>query len=155
SAILIYPRMARSARTLPDAGCRNKRSTSTTDMGIVAARRQSAPFMAGLIVLALAASRAMPGESPATPPAVGHALQAWAAAHGVRRAFVVVRRDGRIVHRSALGGADPDAPVHLASLSKAITAACVATLVRDGKLAFATPVATALAPFIAAHGRPR
>jgi len=45
--------------------------------------------------------------------------------------------------------------VHLASLSKAITAACIATLVRDGKLAFTTPVSAALAKFIAAHGEPR
>jgi CubicO group peptidase (beta-lactamase class C family) len=43
----------------------------------------------------------------------------------------------------------------LASLSKAITGACIATLVRDGKLGFDTPVSQALARFIAAHGKPR
>jgi CubicO group peptidase (beta-lactamase class C family) len=59
------------------------------------------------------------------------------------------------VQRSALGRADPDARVHLASLSKAVTAACVATLIRDRRLAFDTPIATALAAFIAAHGSPR
>jgi len=66
-----------------------------------------------------------------------------------------VRRDGRVVHRSALGGANPHAPVHLASLSKAITAACIATLIRDGKLGFDTPISSALGRFIAAHEKPR
>ncbi|MFL6803105.1 MAG: serine hydrolase, partial [Xanthobacteraceae bacterium] len=83
--------------------------------------------MAGLIaaVPATLISAAAQTSVPATPEAFGQALKAWAAEHRIKRAFVVVRRDGRIVHRSALGGANPDAPVHLASLSKAITAACV------------------------------
>jgi CubicO group peptidase (beta-lactamase class C family) len=121
------------------------------------ASRQIAWHMAGLIALVLAAVAAAATQSrlPAKPEAFGQALKAWAAEYRVNRAFIVVRRDGQIVHRSALGGANPDAPVHLASLSKAITAACVATLIRDGKLEFATPIAAALARFIAAHGRPR
>jgi len=105
--------------------------------------------------LALAAPPSIAPTAVTTPAAFGQALHAWAAEHRIVRAFVVVRRDGRTVYRSALGGADADAPVHLASLSKAITAACVATLIRDGKLAFSTPVSAALARFIAAHGKPR
>jgi CubicO group peptidase (beta-lactamase class C family) len=90
-----------------------------------------------------------------SPGAFAEVLKNWASAHKVKRAFIVVRRGGRIVHTSVLGGAKPDAPVHLASLSKAITAACVATLIRDGRLAFDTPVSVALEKFIAAHGKPR
>src|SRR5215204_3796150 len=95
------------------------------------------------------------GFASEPPQVFGEALKNWAAAHKIKRAFIIVRRNGRVVHTSALGGAVPGAPVHLASLSKAITAACVATLVRDGKLAFDTPVSVALAKFIAAHGAPR
>jgi len=90
---------------------------------------------------------------PETPDAFSTVLKSWAARHRAAQAFVVVRRDGRIIHRSAVGGIDPNAPMHLASLSKAITGACIATLIRDGKLAFDTPVASALAKFIAQHGR--
>ncbi|MFL5100450.1 MAG: serine hydrolase domain-containing protein [Xanthobacteraceae bacterium] len=113
--------------------------------------------MAGLIAAALAPLIAAAAETslPATPEAFGQVLKIWAAKHRINRAFVVVRREGRIVHRSAFGGANPDAPVHLASLSKAITAACVATLVRDGKLGFGTPISSALQRFIAAHGKAR
>jgi CubicO group peptidase (beta-lactamase class C family) len=85
----------------------------------------------------------------------GRALKSWAGRHGIRRAFVVVRQGGRVVEQFAIGSADPVKPVALASLSKAITGACAATLIRDGKLAFDTPIATALATFIAAHGTPR
>jgi CubicO group peptidase (beta-lactamase class C family) len=69
-------------------------------------------------------------------------------------AVIVVRRDGRIVHQGAVGGADPAAPVLLASLSKAITGACIATLVRDGKAGFDWPLSRALAKFFKANGRP-
>jgi CubicO group peptidase (beta-lactamase class C family) len=126
-------------------------------MGRGPMRRQAACVMAGLIATVLATMTSVAGETslPTTPDAFSQALKAWVAAHRIERAFVVVRRDGRIVHRSALGGANPDTPVHLASLSKAITAACIATLVRDGKLGFDTPMSSALKRFIAAHRKLR
>src|SRR3954470_18672673 len=91
---------------------------------------------------------------PDTTEAYGAVLKYWAARHKVQRAIVVVRRAGKIVYRDAVGGADPTTPVHLASLSKAITGACIATLIRDGKLGFDTPLSSALAKFFAANGRP-
>jgi CubicO group peptidase (beta-lactamase class C family) len=87
-----------------------------------------------------------------TPEAFGVALRKWARDYEVERAIIVVRRQGSIVYRAAIGGADPGQPVHLASLSKAITGACVATLIRDGKLTFDAPVASTLAGFMARNG---
>jgi CubicO group peptidase (beta-lactamase class C family) len=89
-----------------------------------------------------------------TPEAFGVALKNWATKYGVQQALVAVRRGGRIVYRSAVGGANPNAAVHLASLSKAITGACTATLIRDGKLAFDTPLSSALGKFFATYGKP-
>jgi CubicO group peptidase (beta-lactamase class C family) len=122
-------------------------------MGSGAIRRQVLPVMAALMLLLSVSASAQ--TRPAAPGPFAAALETWAGRHGIKRAFVVVRRDGRVVERFALGRADPDKPVPLASLSKAITGACVATLVRGGKLAFDTPLATALAKFIARHGKPR
>jgi len=144
-----FPKMARSAWTLPDALGRNKLTQHYMGFG----RRFWQAVMAVMMALAAAAAAA---PAPATAQtsgldAFGQALKSWAKEQRSTRAFVVVRRDGKIVYRTALGGADPEAPVHLASLSKAITAACIATLIRDGKLAFDTPVAATLAKFIAAH----
>src|SRR5262245_56854874 len=89
-----------------------------------------------------------------TPEAFTQVLSAWATKHKVRQAAIAVRHDGRIVHRAGVGGGDPDAKYLLASLSKAITGACVATLIRDGKLALETPLAKALVQFFKTNGKP-
>jgi hypothetical protein len=88
------------------------------------------------------------------PEAYSQVLAAWSHKYGVKRAVMVVRRDGRIAHQAAIGGADLTVPVLLASLSKAITGACIATLVRDGKLGFDWPLSRALASFFRKNGRP-
>src|SRR3954464_2426919 len=136
-----------------------------TDMAIrhahVSRRKLIAALSAALIGLAITAL-ATPAPAwaqrqtqlPPTPEAFGIVLKDWAARHRIQRAVVVVRRAGKIVYRDAVGGADPTTPVHLASLSKAITGACIATLIRDGKLGFDTPLSSALAKFFAANGRP-
>ena len=97
---------------------------------------------------------ASPSPLSDTPEAYTRVLTAWAEKHKVKRAIIVVRRDGRVVHQGAVGGADPTAPVLLASLSKAITGACIATLVRDGRTGFDWPLSRALAKFFQENGRP-
>ena len=91
---------------------------------------------------------------PSPSDAYTQVLTTWVEKHKVRRAILIVRRDGRIVHQAAIGGADPNAPVLLASLSKAVTGACIATLVRDGKIGFDWPLSRALATFFKVNGRP-
>src|SRR5262245_16235281 len=140
----LFLKLARSARTLPDAFRRNKLSPQY--MGFDRLIRQA--VMGAMMTLAAAGAAA--AQAPG-PEAFGKAVRAWAVELRSKRVFVVVRRGGRTLYKAAFGGADPDTPVHLASLSKAITAACVATLIRDGKLTFDTPVSAALAGFIAAH----
>jgi CubicO group peptidase (beta-lactamase class C family) len=51
-------------------------------------------------------------------------------------------------------GVDPMQPTLIASLSKPITGACVATLVRDRKLSFATRLRDALTGFFHRYGKP-
>ena len=50
--------------------------------------------------------------------------------------------------------ADPRAPSLIGSMSKPITGVCIATLIRDGKLTFTTPLREALAGFFRRHGAP-
>ncbi len=122
-------------------------------IGLVPAGRWFAA-LAGSLIGALSWTGAAGAETPTgTPDAYGAALRAWTARYRVGQGFVVARHGGA-VYRFAVGGIDPRASVHLASLSKAITAACVATLVRDSKLSFGTPLSTALARFFAANGAP-
>ena len=112
--------------------------------------------IAAALIASMAAAKAqlaLPAPLPGTTEVYGTVLKTWAAKYNIKNALVVVRRQGKIVYRSALGGANASAPVHLASLSKAITGACVARI-RDRKLAFDTPLSTSLAKFFAAHGKP-
>jgi CubicO group peptidase (beta-lactamase class C family) len=90
---------------------------------------------------------------PDTPEAYGIVFDAWLAQHRASTAVVVVRRGGRTVFLKG-HGSDPEKPTLLASLSKMITGVCLATLVRDGKVAFAMPMREALAEFFERHGSP-
>src|SRR3569623_778436 len=67
----------------------------------------------------------------------GAVFDQWAARRQPNHAILVVRRDGKTVFAKGVR-ADPMAPTMIASLSKPITGACVATLIRDGKVGFTT-----------------
>jgi len=101
------------------------------------------------LLLALPPASAL-AQGPETVEAV---FQAWVSQHKVNQANLVVARNRRLVVARGYN-TDPGAPVLLASLSKAITGACIGTLVDAGKLSFDTPVSTALAPFLQKHGEP-
>jgi CubicO group peptidase (beta-lactamase class C family) len=90
---------------------------------------------------------------PNTPDAYRVLFDAAVQLHRFDSAILVVRRDGRLV---AQHGHKTDASGHslIGSMSKPITAAAIATLIRDGRLAFTTPMSQALAGFFARHGRP-
>jgi CubicO group peptidase (beta-lactamase class C family) len=55
-----------------------------------------------------------------------------AAKHGLNKVWFIAEKDGQVLANIGLGGADPDAPIHVASLSKSITAIAVALLIQDG-----------------------
>jgi CubicO group peptidase (beta-lactamase class C family) len=90
---------------------------------------------------------------PNTPDAYRIVFDGWVAEHRPDTAILVVRRNGRTV---AVHGhkVDANAPTLIGSMSKAITAVAIATLIRDGKLAFTTPMSQALAEFFKRQGRP-
>ncbi len=81
------------------------------------------------------------------------AFDVWRAANDPETAILVVGRGGNPIFASA-HNTDANGPSFIGSMSKAVTAACVATLIRDGHLSFATPMREALAGFFRSHGRP-
>jgi CubicO group peptidase (beta-lactamase class C family) len=129
-------------------------------------RRQFLMAAAGVLTSAPAFGQAArpaptaPQPSTPAPPVLPNSVDAyrivfdtWVAQHRPDTAIVVVRRNGRAV--AAHGhNADANGPSLIGSMSKAITAVGVATLIRDGKLAFTTPMRDALAGFFKRHGRP-
>jgi CubicO group peptidase (beta-lactamase class C family) len=85
-----------------------------------------------------------------TSPALGDvparletAFRGWVAENGVSEAVMVVSQRGQQVAQVALNR-QVDAPIELASLSKAITAVCAATLIDSGVWSLETTSAEAL-----------
>src|SRR5262245_53635285 len=76
-------------------------------------------------------------QLPGTVDRYGVVFDAWVQKHQPKTAILVVRRDGKTVFLKG-HNADPDKPTMVASLSKPITGACVATLIKDQKLSFTT-----------------
>ncbi|HZQ01465.1 MAG TPA: serine hydrolase domain-containing protein [Reyranella sp.] len=80
--------------------------------------------------------------------------RAWMVRNNRTSGGIAVLQDGKPALEATMGGLKPGAPVRLASLSKAITAVCVARLVERGSLGFDTTVGRALAGTLARLGPP-
>ncbi|MBX9775634.1 MAG: beta-lactamase family protein [Xanthobacteraceae bacterium] len=107
-------------------------------------------------VLSIATALALVATAPrAEPPAdlYGKAFEAWVAKVRPATAVAAVRRSGETLFLKG-HNADPRAPSLIGSMSKPITGACIATLIRDGKLDFSTPLRDVLAGFFRRHGAP-
>jgi CubicO group peptidase (beta-lactamase class C family) len=96
---------------------------------------------------------ASPAQATATESAYTAAFDAWRTANDPQTAILVVQRGGKTVFVAG-HNTDGNGPSFIGSMSKAITGACVATLIRDGKLSFTTPMREALADFFKRNGRP-
>ena len=119
---------------------------------------RTATFALGLAALAalLAHDRAaaQPRQAlPDTVDAYGIVFDQWVKDRAPKTAILAVRRGGKTVFAKGYG-VDPLKPTLIASLSKAITGACTATLVRDGKLTFTTPLRDAMPHFFQQYGAP-
>jgi CubicO group peptidase (beta-lactamase class C family) len=127
------------------------------------ARLPTVAFIAAFVItfmLALAPLDAAPvnrigaqTHPPASAATYGMVFDQWVKKRQPKTAILVVRRGGKTVFLKG-HGADPLQPTLIASLSKAVTGACVATLIRDGKLSFTTPLREALAQFFKHYRSP-
>jgi D-alanyl-D-alanine carboxypeptidase len=75
-----------------------------------------------------------------------------AAKHGLNQVWFRAEKNGKA--NIGLGGANPDAPIRVASLAKSITAIAVALLIQDGKLALDSKLGALLGPMFAQRGHP-
>ncbi|MFO0986565.1 MAG: serine hydrolase domain-containing protein [Alphaproteobacteria bacterium] len=118
--------------------------------------RSCARAVAAAAIAACALGAAAPGraEPSGTVAAFDAAFRDWMRRHNVERGVIAVSHANRLALVKAYGGLDPAQPLPLASLAKAITGACVATLVRDRRLSFETRLGDVLGPFFRRHGAP-
>ncbi len=92
-------------------------------------------------------------EVRAPEAAYGDAFKTWVETYRPTTAILAVRHRGETVFLKG-HGVNPHAPSLVGSMSKPITGVCIATLIRDGKLNFATSLRQALAGFFRRHGPP-
>jgi CubicO group peptidase (beta-lactamase class C family) len=122
------------------------------------ALRPLAGLVAALLVLALATLAPVPPGATAQTAAARQqgqrmvtAFRAWANRWNVPNAALVVMHGDDMTGSAGRGSYTPSAPVPLASLSKAITAVCVARLVDQGRLRFDDRLDRLLPQLLAAH----
>ncbi|HEY7609776.1 MAG TPA: serine hydrolase domain-containing protein [Alphaproteobacteria bacterium] len=113
-----------------------------------------AAILAALAACALAAPAAAGPPQSNTVEAFDLVFRGWMRRHHVARGVLAVSYANRLALVKGYGGIDPAAPVPLASLAKAITGACLATLVRDKKLSFDAKLGDVLGAFFRRHGEP-
>lgn len=76
--------------------------------------------------------------------AIDRVFAEWRSSHKIENAILIVEQKGRSLYRKGVGTRAPDDRVLISSLSKAITAACLGTLIRDDRLRLETTLAAAL-----------
>jgi D-alanyl-D-alanine carboxypeptidase len=77
-----------------------------------------------------------------------------AAKHGLNQVWFRAEKNGQVLADVGLGGANPDAPIRVASLTKSITAIAVALLIQDGRLSLDSKLGDLLGPMFAQRGHP-
>jgi CubicO group peptidase (beta-lactamase class C family) len=108
-----------------------------------------------VVLLILVLLAAAVGQAQAqTVDGIEQAWRAWAAQYGRKTSGLAVVHGGRVVREAAMGQERVGEPVPVASLSKAVTAVCVAGLIDRGQLSFETPLSQALARTMTRVGRP-
>jgi CubicO group peptidase (beta-lactamase class C family) len=79
---------------------------------------------------------------------VNAAFRNWLHANNVANAALIVTKDSRVIGHFGYGERSPDVAVPVASLSKAITGVCIASLVDGGRLSYQTRIASALRKYL-------
>lgn len=107
-----------------------------------------------LLAAVLALNWAITAAEAQTVRDIERVWRDWMAKEQRSTGGLVVLHGGQPVHAAAMGRFTASAPVPLASLSKAVTGVCVASLIDAGRLGFDTRVATALARTLSRIGPP-
>ncbi len=114
--------------------------------------RAAALLAVGALIVFGGAARAQ--EAPATVALLDSVFRGWLLRHGMARGSLAVAWQNRLVFVAGHGGDDPAAPRPVMSLSKAVTAACVAQLVQSGALRWTDTLGGTLDLFFRANGEP-
>jgi CubicO group peptidase (beta-lactamase class C family) len=86
--------------------------------------------------------------------AIDTTVRSWMQEHQIGAASLAVMKDNALIGSYSYGGMSAAKPARIASLSKAITAVCIARLIDEGRLSFTAPVGAVLAGTFKRVGEP-
>jgi CubicO group peptidase (beta-lactamase class C family) len=111
-------------------------------------------WLSGLALALGASCLAARAQDSAVAAALDATIQDWMRKYHVPAAALAAMKDGQLVKPFSYGGMDAAKPARIASLSKAITAVCVARLIDQGLLAFNEPLGSAIPDAFRRYGEP-
>ena len=115
-------------------------------------------WMSFIVILATlprpqpASAQAEAGKEPGAT--YDRAMRSWMNARTVTHASIAVMHDDRLAFAKGYGGRGPNKRIGVWSLSKAITALCVASLIQERRFGFDVPIGPLLGAVYAKYGRP-
>lgn len=115
--------------------------------------RFTALALSAALAMSIAGTRAE-ADPRVTADALDQKVQAWMAADHIGSAALAVMRQRQLVGQYGHGGMLPTKAYPIASLSKAITAACLAPFIDGQHLTFDDQIGHVLAPYFAQNGYP-
>ncbi|HZO44847.1 MAG TPA: serine hydrolase domain-containing protein [Xanthobacteraceae bacterium] len=115
-----------------------------------------AALLAGVLITAAPLGAPAHAQVAAHPSATvfNTSFRAWMTQFEVPSASLAIMKDGHLTATFGAGGMDAAAPAAIASLSKAITGACIAQIVDSGRLSFNAPLGSVLVRTFARLGQP-
>jgi CubicO group peptidase (beta-lactamase class C family) len=93
-------------------------------------------------------------DTDAIPDALDRTYKQWMSNHDLTTGSLAAMKDGAVVKSFGYGNLQASQPAQIASLSKAVTAVCLAHLIDEGRLSFAAPLGMVLAQTFKKFGEP-
>ena len=93
-------------------------------------------------------------DTDAIPDALDRTYKEWMSKNGQTTGSLAAMKDGVVAKSFGYGSLQASQPAQIASLSKAVTAVCLAHLIDEGRLSFAAPLGTVLAQTFKKFGEP-
>jgi CubicO group peptidase (beta-lactamase class C family) len=112
------------------------------------------PTVLATLVLAFGQAGLSLRADAAVPDALDASIREWMALNHLGKAGLAVMKAGKLAKSFDHGGWTADQPQVIASLSKAITAVCIARLIDQGRLSFTTNLGQVLGKQFQALGEP-
>jgi CubicO group peptidase (beta-lactamase class C family) len=110
-------------------------------------------YLAAVLLLFCTPARTL-DDTDAIPGALDRTYKEWMSKNDLTTGSLAAMKNGVVVKSFGYGNLQASQPAQIASLSKAVTAVCLAHLIDEGRLSFAAPLGMVLAQTFKKFGEP-